>query len=226
VKSRRAGGASGPPREPVRIRPVVLAPRLGALLCTATLLLLSGCHSLAPRAPVASLGTGAQRAYLQQLDGFSLSGRVAGAVGKEGFNAQLDLQQHGTQSRLVLRSPLGFGSATVQTDGRTLEFRSSRGERLTGEAGLQALSNRLGFEPPVQSLRYWLLGVPDPAVPAVEQVPTADSPHTFEQRGWQVTATELAPTPTSKGAVEVPRRVTIERATARLRVVVDKWQLD
>jgi outer membrane lipoprotein LolB len=189
-------------------------------------LIASACTSLRPAAPGAALGPAEQVRWLQQLERFQLHGRLAGAVGTEGFNAQLDLQQRGTASRLVMRSPLGFGSATVDTDGRSLQFSSSRGERLEGDAGLRALSTRLGFEPPLGSLRYWVLGVPDPASAAVEEpAPPAGAARVFAQAGWRVTITEMASTQGSAGPVAVPRRLTLERAPARLRVVIDKWNL-
>lgn len=200
--------------------------RCGPALVFLAGLALAGCTSLKPAVPARSVLTPAEQvSFLQKVEAFQINGRVAGAVGKEGFNAQLDLQQRGDRSTLALRSPLGFGSATVETDGRSLQYRSSRGEQLAGEAGLNALAARLGFEPPLSSLRYWLLGVPDPALPAVEQVTVPDAPRTFEQRGWQITISEPAAAAAGSATVQVPRRVTIERPPARLRIIVDKWKL-
>jgi outer membrane lipoprotein LolB len=195
-----------------------------AALLLAAFLVLTAC-STTPRRSGAPASPGDQLATLHALEGFDFDGRVAGAVGKEGFNAQLELEQRGARSRLSLRSPLGFGSATVETDGSEMTFRSSRGESATGEAARAALTARLGFEPPLGSLRYWLLGVPDPKLPAIQQVPVADGPRGFEQQGWQVTVTESVPAAAPSGEVLVPRRLTLERAPVRLRIVVDKWKL-
>lgn len=164
-------------------------------------------------------------AFRQSRERFELEGRVAGAVGGEGFNAQLDLKQRGPQSELVLRSPLGFGSATIRTDGERLEYRSSRGDVLEGDEGLAAIAARLGFEPPVRSLRYWLLGVPDPggAAPVIGE---GAAPGSFEQQGWRVSVAEWKPATVPAGMVQLPRRVTLERPPVRLRVVVDEWRLD
>jgi outer membrane lipoprotein LolB len=178
-----------------------------------------------PRAPATvTLDADAQRAFLQQLQAFELSGRIAGAVGKEGFSAQLDLAQRGQRARLGLRSPLGFGSATVEIDGREVQFRSSRGESLSGPAALQALQARLGFEPPLASLRYWLLGVPDPAAPAGAPQ-SLEEGQSFEQDGWRITTRETLPTQAAPGRLELPRRVTLERAPVRLRVLIERWKL-
>ncbi len=181
---------------------------------------------MGPRPPGAVLDGSAATRVLQKLERFELKGRVAGAVGSEGFNAQLDWQQRDSQSRLSLRSPLGFGSATVETDGSTLRFESSRGEKASGDAAMQALQSRLGFEPPLASLRYWLRGVADPSGPAVEEVRTAGEASRFTQFGWQVTVTERQPLATPDGVVLAPKRVTIERPPVRLRVIVEAWNLE
>jgi len=88
---------------------------------------------------------------------------------------------------------------------------------------MAAIAARLGFEPPVRSLRYWLLGVPDPAAPTQPPVTPAGQ---FEQNGWRVTVAESKPMVTAGGVVSLPRRVTLERPPVRLRVVVDTWKLD
>ncbi|MET0292939.1 MAG: outer membrane lipoprotein LolB [Steroidobacteraceae bacterium] len=197
-----------------------------AVLTAVAAMVLAGSSTTPPRPAAEPLTGSSATRFLQGLDRFEVKGRVAGAVGSEGFNAQLDWQQRKADSKLVLRSPLGFGSATVETDGNELRFQSSRGEKASGEAALQALNTRLGFEPPLRSLRYWLLGVADPSGPSVEQIGVAGAPAAFQQFGWQVTAAEPRPVASPKGAVSLPRRVTIERAPVRLRVVVDGWTLE
>ena len=199
-------------------------PRLGAWLLVA-LVAASGCTTTR-RPETAATPVADPRAFLQSRTRFDLAGRLAGAVGGEGFNAQLQMQQRDARSELVLRSPLGFGSATIRTDGESLEYRSSRGERLSGAEGMAAVAARLGFEPPVRSLRYWLLGVPDPASPstAIASAPPAGA--AFEQDGWRVTVGQTRSTALPAGTIDLPRRVTLERPPVRLRVVVDTWKLD
>lgn len=192
-----------------------------AALCL--VLLLGGCASVRQGGSLPVMEADAQRAWLQQVESFDLAGRVAAAVGEEGFSAQLDLEQRGELARLELRSPLGFGSARVETDGRTLNFRSSRGEQFTGDEGLRALAARLGFEPPLASLRYWLMGVPDPAQPVTPLVEGGAGG--FEQLGWRVRIDETRPVATPRASLLLPRRVTLERTGVRLRVLVERWNL-
>lgn len=187
------------------------------------MLLLAACATTTRAPPPALLDDTAQRELLQRLDRIELAGRVAGAVADEGFSAQLALRLQGDRADLDLRAPLGFGSAHVAVDGDSFEFSSSRGERLAGDAAQAAVVRQLGFEPPLRSLRYWLLGVPDPAQPSTPLAGTAG----FEQAGWRITVGErvTATVRSPAAAVAVPKRVTLERSPVRLRVLLERWNL-
>ncbi|MEO7773977.1 MAG: lipoprotein insertase outer membrane protein LolB [Steroidobacteraceae bacterium] len=198
----------------------ILAP----LLTAATLLvLLAGCVST--RTVVTADETWQQRrTRLQGLDQFAFKGRLAAAVKNDGFNASLQWQQQGGQSDIDLRAPLGFGSVHIVRDGERFALQTSRGEKLDGDAALASLATRLGFAPPLDALRYWILGVPAPQRPAVE-TPSIDARYltALEQDGWRVQYEEYRPLAGS--GVPMPRRAQLTRADARLRLIVDEWTL-
>lgn len=203
------------------------ADRWRSALRGAVLLLaagLSACVTLPPRAP-APLDPQARRERLQSLAGFSLSGRLAVAVGQEGFSANLDWTQRSAHTELDLRAPLGFGSAHVVRDGAKLNLESSRGERFSGAEAADALAARLGFDPPLDSLRYWALGVADPARPAVESAGEGGLPAAIEQDGWRIEYTEYKAAVAQGADTPLPRRLTLTRGPVRLRLVVDRWTL-
>jgi outer membrane lipoprotein LolB len=85
---------------------------------------------------------------------------------------------------------------------------------LSGE--LQA---RLGVALPVRALRYWVLGVPDPAMPATEHLGSLGLPDWFEQDGWRVQFGRYGDT--ALGVL--PVRIAAERAGARIRLAIDDW---
>ncbi len=183
------------------------------LLCAACL---CACVTV-PRQPEVPQDPQARREHLQSLSGFSLSGRLAVAVGQEGFSANLDWIQRSAHTELDLRAPLGFGSAHVVREGTQLNLESSRGERFSGPEASEALAARLGFDPPLDSLRYWALGVADPARPAIETAGEGGLPAAIEQDGWRIDYAEFK--------ASLPRRLTLTRGPVRLRLVVDRWTL-
>lgn len=165
------------------------------------------------------------RSQLQQMDRYGFEGKLAAAVGTEGFNADLSWQQRGTRSTLALRAPLGLGSARIVNDADNVSFVSSRGDRLAGADAIAELERRMGFAPPLAALRFWVLGVADPARPAVES-PDADGRlASLEQDGWRVVYSEYRGSAGVARAAALPRRLTLTRDPIRLRLVVNRWHL-
>ena len=160
-----------------------------------------------------------RRPQLQARDRFELKGRVAVATGSEGFNARLRWTQDGKQTRMSLDGPLGAGGVQVTSDGSAVSIVNSRGERLDNDAARTELAKRLGFDPPLESLRYWILGVPEPGHPAQESLDPHQRLATLQQDGWQIQYTDYMPV----GGEWLPSKLTLQRDGVRLRVVVDGW---
>lgn len=179
---------------------------------------LAGCRTL-PVALPSDQPWEARRSALQARDHFELKGRIAVAAAEEGFNAKLRWQQQGELSELALDGPLGVGGLRISTDGDALSVLNSRGERLDSDAARQEIEARLGFEPPMSSLRYWVLGVPDPARPADEVMGESQRLASLQQDGWQVEYGAY----TDVGGRALPSKVTLRRDSVRIRLVVDGW---
>jgi len=192
-------------------------------------LLLAGCATAPLRRVAAPAGWETRRLQLQAVSRFSLDGRIAAAVGQDGFNASLAWAQQGGRSQLGLRAPLGFGSAEVTREGGDLRLRSSKGQDLRGSVATEELARRLGFDPPLDSLRYWVLGVPDPSRPAIETLGEGDAGGqglaALEQEGWRVEYAEYKAFGTAALDARLPRRLTLTRAGIRLRLVIDHWKV-
>jgi outer membrane lipoprotein LolB len=192
--------------------------------CALSLLLMSfllvACKTLPPaRAPSAAEPWEARRAALQSRETFDLTGRIAVAAAQEGFNAKLRWQQQGKQSDLALDGPLGVGGVRIESNGDSLKVINSRGEQLDSAAAKREIEARLGFEPPIASLRYWVLGVPDPSHPADEVLDDSKRLATLKQDGWQIDYGSYA----DVQGQALPSKVTLTRENIRVRLVVDGW---
>jgi outer membrane lipoprotein LolB len=181
-------------------------------------MLLAGCKT-EPVRPTTTQPWDVRRSELQTRDRFELKGRVAVATGAEGFNASLRWQQTGGRSNLSLSGPLGAGSVQVTSDGSTLNVVTAHGDHLDSDAARAELANRLGFDVPLASLRYWVLGVPDPAQPAMESLDSEQRLASLQQEGWQI---EYGGYTTVRGEW-LPARMTLQREGVRVRLIVDGW---
>ena len=182
-------------------------------------LLLAACATAPPR-PSVGLPWPQSRAHLQSLERFTLKGRVGVAAGNEGFSAGLEWQQQGARSELALNGPLGVGGVRIDAEGEQLRVRNSRGQVLDSDAARQELEQRLGFDPPLMSLRYWVLGVPDPATPATETLGSDQRLAALEQDGWHISYGAY----TASGSEQLPQRITLQRGNVRVKLVVSQWQ--
>jgi outer membrane lipoprotein LolB len=120
---------------------------------------------------------------------------------------------------LALEGPLGAGGVQVTSDGEDLSVVNSRGEHLDHEAARSELVTRLGFEPPLGSLRYWVLGVPDPAEPAQQSLDAQQRLVSLQQGGWQIDYGGYM----SVAGEWLPAKLTLQREGVRVRVVIDGW---
>jgi outer membrane lipoprotein LolB len=193
--------------------------RRRALLACGLLVLCAGCVTHPPATP-ATESWQQRRVRLQQLEQFGFKGRLAAAIRNDGFNASLQWQQRGERSTIDLRAPLGFGSMHIEREAAHFALQTSRGEKLDGDAALAGLEARLGFSPPLDSLRYWILGVPNPQRPSIE-TPDVDAKYlkALDQDGWRIEYEEYR----DAAGVAMPRRAQLTRADARLRLIVDEW---
>jgi len=170
---------------------------------------------------VAPMPWAERRARLQALDPYQLTGRVAVAAGSEGFSAHLEWTQQGDRSTLQLNGPLGIGGLHVISDGSALDVETSKGQRLASDEARAELEEKLGFDPPLASLRYWLVGAPDPARPAIETLGADQRLAGLVQDGWQIAYTSYL----DAGGYALPRRMSMRRGDVRVRLVVDRWRL-
>jgi outer membrane lipoprotein LolB len=123
---------------------------------------------------------------------------------------------------VTLEGPLGVGGAQITTSGNDLTLVTSRGEHLDSDAAHAQLAARLGFDPPLSSLRYWMLGVPDPGQPATEELDQGQQRLSgLTQAGWHINYSSYD---TASGE-SLPTRLSLQRDAVRVRLLVDAWQL-
>jgi len=192
----------------------------GALAAGCSATLLAGCASVPPRS-TGPMPWEQRLPALQAITRFELDGRLAAANGRDGFSAGLRWKQDGDNANLDLSAPLGFGAAHIVENAGDLTVTSSQGVTLQHAAASQELAATLGFEPPLQSLRYWVLGASDPNFPSQENIDAQQRLSHLEQDGWQIDYVEYA----LVGQQWLPHRLTVTRQSLRLKLVVDTWRL-
>lgn len=198
-------------------------PRLQLLGLLGFALLLDGC-ALRPAAQV----TVTDRAQLEQrllaLDAWRARGRIAVKSGQGGGQGDLLWEQQGEAARIRLSGPFGAGGYEIRWDAQRLGIRSRNGEFERAWSGADAveqfLAEQIGWSFPAASIRYWLLGLADPALP-VERTWGADGAlAALRQDGWSVSYERY----TWHDGLALPARLTALGPGARVRLIVDRWE--
>jgi outer membrane lipoprotein LolB len=150
---------------------------------------------------------------------WTASGRLAIAAGGEGGSGAFTWAQDGSTSRLDLRGPLGAGALRIVATPATLSLEDGAGRALDADAARAHLQAQLGADLPWNELRYWMLGLAAPGVPADVTEADATPWRVIEQSGWRIAYDAF----TATGGLSLPHRFTARREDVRVKVIVDAW---
>jgi outer membrane lipoprotein LolB len=153
---------------------------------------------------------------LQRAGAWSLDGRAAVAVGTQGWQASLNWRQRGSDAVLHLSGPLGVGAMVIEQTPAGLSLNGAP----PSDAVLAQLQERLGFDLPLNTLRFWLLGVPDPGSPFDLARNDQDRARQLTQDGWSVAYDRYLPV----AGDSLPTRLVLSRDTVKVKIAVDHWE--
>jgi len=201
---------------------MILSLRVAALGSAA--LLLSACSTLHGAAPAGAEDEAAWHRHETQLAAladWALSGRVGFVNGKDSGSGSLDWQQQAGISILDFHGPLGAGAMHIEGDASALRVKTSRGDDFITTDPETDLGERLHQPLPVLSLRYWVLGLPDPGADFVKVSDASGEIESLDQLGCHVEYQEYA----GVDGYSLPVRLTLQRGAVHIKVAVSDWTL-
>jgi outer membrane lipoprotein LolB len=182
-----------------------------AIVCCCTLLF--ACATTRPAKPSSEWQQ--RLSDLQSSHSWQMDGRAAVALGTQGWQASMNWHQSGPYAEVHLSGPFGVGAVVLAQSAAGLSLNGTP----PSDAVLAQVQDRLGFQPPLDHLRFWLLGVPDPAAPAEVVRNEQDRANKVTQDGWIITYDRYL----MAGPDLLPTRVVLSRDAVRVRIVVDHW---
>lgn len=156
---------------------------------------------------------------LAAIPEWAFTGRIGVSAGSEGFNGKLRWNQVKNGFSATVSGPLGVGAIRISGENGYVTVTDKDGheaELTNPEVDLRAM---YGWTIPVTSLRYWVLGIPDPASPAVTEFGDDGQLARLEQRNWRVSISQYR----EAGGQLMPRRITAVKGDAKVRLVIDHW---
>lgn len=200
------------------MRHLTRAASLGAAL------ILAACGTLPGRAPTGAPDEAAwqqRNMQLASLQDWSLSGKVGFANGRDSGSGGLEWTQRAGMTTLDFHGPLGAGGVHMEGGADELHVRTSRGDDFTTQDPEADLGARLHQPLPVLSLRYWILGMPDPRDGFSKVSDARGELMSLDQSGWHVEYQEY----TDVSGYSLPTRLTLTRGEVRIKMVVSDWVL-
>ena len=183
-----------------------------SLLCL--IVMLTGC-STAPVVPGAQYSKTA-RAHLDKLERWSFSGRLALTGKNDSWSANINWVHTPYDERIKLSGPLGQGATVIQLTGNLVTIDRGDGKAQSSSQPEAFINQQLGMFVPVHSLRYWVVGLPEPSSVFVE---TATG---FKQAGWLIEYKQMQ----VANDQSMPRNIIVTNDQVKLKLFIDQWVLN
>lgn len=150
------------------------------------------------------------------------SGKLALRTRDRSESAQMVWQQEDGHSHLKLSGPMGLNATEVSSDGQRIEIVQGEERQSFDISSPEAMMRNTGWELPVQSLPYWLKGLPSPylEVESLELDPQHGLLSDLQQNGWQIHFQKYG----DFGPHTLPTRLRIERDDTLVKILLQNWQ--
>ncbi len=155
------------------------------------------------------------RQFLYDLESWFFSGRMALSNQHDSVTVSLQWQHNADRDELELSGPLGQGASRISVWANSVKIESADQNAIYQGDVDQFFSARLGFDVPMTALKYWVLGLVDPAA-SYQQ--TVDG---FIQYGWKVVYKSVQQTQN----VQLPGKMTVFKDDAKLKLVISDWKI-
>ena len=161
----------------------------------------------------------ARKLALENMEKWEFNARIAVSSETDGFTGRLRWHQDGSFYQAQVSGPFGSGAVYIKGNGAGLSLTDKEGVVTAFPDAEHDLIARYGWTIPVKSLRFWVLGIPDPSVPAEVELNKSDQLDLLRQRGWEISIELYA----VSGGQLMPERLTAVSGNNRVRLIIDNW---
>jgi len=205
---------------------------IGKNIVIAFTLVLAGCVTTVPE--LASVDTPAWQARqvrITALENWELSGRVVLQTKKEGWHLNLNWKRQAQQQQLDLAGPLNKGHIRVEQDRDQVILIDANQRQYTSDTIQNLIYETTGWLLPIESLVYWVRGIPEPASINRVQLDEQGRLRYLEQSGWFVEYANYV----AVNGHDLPDRIFLTRSataanhglpTVKVKLAVNQWRLD
>lgn len=192
----------------------MLRYKIGLLVLVGLIFLLSAC-SVVPVKPVMDYSRAAMLRFYE-LEHWSFEGRLAVTGKSDSWSANISWQHSPEKEKIKLSGPLGQGAVVISLVGSIVTIDRGGGDIQSSTQPDAFVGQQLGVFVPVRSLRYWVVGLPEPSGAY------KDTNAGFNQAGW---LSEYVQMQSNDNGV-MPRKMTVMNNQVKLKLIIDHWVLN
>ncbi|TRX02308.1 lipoprotein insertase outer membrane protein LolB [Candidatus Methylobacter oryzae] len=187
---------------------------MGLLIGMCLILLLPACSVT----PVESNGRYSKTAmeHLYDLESWSFEGRLALTGQSDSWSANIAWEHSPESEKIKLSGPLGQGATVILLKGNVVTIDRGGNDVQTSTRPEEFINQQLGMFVPVRSLRYWVVGLPEPSL----SYKNTDSG--FSQEGWLSEYKQMQPV--NDGVL--PLKMMVMNKQVKLKLIIDHWILN
>ena len=153
---------------------------------------------------------------------WEMDGRIGLTVAKDSYNGSVAWEQNGESIDFRFRGPLGFGGLRIHGDlDDKVRVKTTTGQDFTVSDFESEMQERMGWSIPINSLRFWALGIVDPEVDADVVLNENDLLDELVQGDWKVVYEAYK----EVDGVQLPRKFKITGPDTKIKMVVNNWTI-
>ena len=178
------------------------------------LMFLSSACSVTPVVPDEHYSRAAMLRF-SELERWSFEGRLAFKGKNDSWSANISWEHSSEVEKIKLSGPLGQGSVVILLAGDGVTIDRGGGDVKSSAQAEEFINQQLGMIVPVQSLRYWVTGLPEPSCSY------KDTDVGFIQSGWLNEYKQMR----SVNDRAMPYKMTVMNSQVKLKLIIDHWVL-
>ncbi|MCA0404443.1 MAG: lipoprotein insertase outer membrane protein LolB [Proteobacteria bacterium] len=156
-----------------------------------------------------------------KITSFEISGALAARSKNKGWSAQLNWVQRGASAyQIRLSGPLGSGTILISKSGNIVTLKDGPKTASSNNAGA-LLKQQTGISLPVNSLYYWVRGIPSPGSIQSEKHDAAGRILMLRQNGFIVEYLQY----TAYGNQILPSHIRLQGNGVFIKLIVKRWRI-
>lgn len=191
--------------------------KVGLLAGLCLIFLLPACSVIPvePDAPGSQYSRPA-RVHLYDLKRWSFDGRLALTGQNDSWSANISWEHSPEAEKIKLSGPLGQGTVLISLKGSVVTVDRGGDDVQSSSQPEEFINQQLGMFVPVRSLRYWVVGLPEPSSTY------KDTDNGFNQSGWLNEYKQMQPVHNGT----MPFKMMVMNKQVKLKLIIDHWVIN